>query len=127
MNTIDLSNDRMILVIHYPNGVRTELRSARPQGFTDEDIAKARELEQWPHLDPGEWRHMRKYEVFGRWPVYLYVTVGPPTWWLPKMQIKRDRVMVGWLRGLVGVAVGEVKTVAAAKKDFEADEDHRGV
>lgn len=34
----------------------------------------------------------------------VHVNSGPPTWWLPRVDVRRGTVMVGWLRGLLGIS-----------------------
>lgn len=29
---------------------------------------------------------------------YLAVLAGPPTWWLPRVSVRRWQIMIGWLR-----------------------------
>ena len=35
---------------------------------------------------------------------YFHVSTGPPTWWLPKVRVKRWTLHVGWLRLAVGAS-----------------------
>jgi hypothetical protein len=42
----------------------------------------------------------RVYRLGRRW--LIYKSVGAPTWWLPRIQIRRRSVLVGWLRWAFG-------------------------
>ena len=86
--------------------------------WTKEDGSKHTTSLSWPTTQEREanWRNAVKlwaerrisgwFEVAGQaqftrrlghgW--YFAVLSGPPTWWLPRVKIKRWRLMVGWLR-----------------------------
>lgn len=61
-----------------------------------------------PQLVAGQtnrtWRHRAAGSA-----VYISVNTGPPTWWRPRAEFSRTRVMLGWLRMLVAVSWGEVE------------------
>ena len=104
-NTWTLSTDRRELVIYGPSGKKATLRSARPEGFTDADIAKAEDYVFGDTLEPNQVNTARLFYI-GSKAFVGHLSVGPPTWWLPRLDVTRRHVMVGWLRGMVAVSWG---------------------
>lgn len=52
----------------------------------------------------GDRRRLKKFQTrVGTF--WLHCNTGPPTWWKPRFVLKKDEVMVGWLRGLVAAKV----------------------
>jgi hypothetical protein len=101
-NQITLSPDRREMTVTGPNGEVATLRSARPGGFITIDVDKARDFAFNQTLIPGEVRRAWLRHI-GHRPVLITVNTGPPTWWWPRVEVRKDRAMVGWLRGLIGV------------------------
>jgi hypothetical protein len=81
----------------------TYQRQAGVGPFTDDDVARALTM-PLPVLAPGQVNRARRFRL-GGWAVYVKVNTGPPTWWLPRVHAGDGAVMLGWLRGLVAVAV----------------------
>lgn len=101
MNDVMLSSDRQRMTIVSEDGQRTcELRSARADGFTDDHVRHAM-FDFRFGTSPGT-HTARSKTWFGR-EFTVHTSVGPPTWWMPLVHIRRDHVMVGWLRGMVAV------------------------
>lgn len=105
-NRLELSNDRMELKIHGPGGRLATLRSRRADGFNDADLDNARAYQFNISLERGQVNTARRFRI-GSKAVYLHKGTGPPTWWFPRVRISRGEVMVGWLRGMVALAVKE--------------------
>lgn len=113
----ELAEDGMALIIRYltPEGtyVVTLHRQPGTGPFTEEDVAAAIrsscEAIESGRMQPGQRnRYYRMPTRFGT--LWTYRSVGPPTWWLPKAELKPGGfVMVGWLRLCV-----------AAKFEFDA-------
>jgi hypothetical protein len=102
-NQISLSDDGMELTISSPSGQRATLRSARTDGFTPTDLENARTFPLNSNMVPGQVNQARRFRL-GRRAVYVHVNTGPPTWWLPRLEIKRGKLMIGWLRVLLAVS-----------------------
>jgi hypothetical protein len=102
-NSLTLSADRMELTISQPDGHVATLRSARRHGFTDDDLDKARHYLLNPHLMAGQVDRARRFQICGR-TVYVHVNTGPPTWWLPRVRVRRREVMLGWFRALIALS-----------------------
>jgi hypothetical protein len=105
MNDIQLSDDRMRMTISGPDGQMANLRSARPGGFNDEDLENAKTFQLKTTLIQGQIDRTYLYPFAGK-KFLLQINTGPPTWWLPRLGIKRGGVMVGWLRGLIALSWG---------------------
>jgi hypothetical protein len=103
-NRLELSDDRMELRIHGPGGRLATLHSRLPAGFTDEQLEYARSYQFSPGLQKGQVNTARRFTI-GRKAVYVHKGTGPPTWWLPRLRIRRDEVMVGWLQLMIAVVV----------------------
>lgn len=101
MNEVTVSDDRREMTIR--NGYhQAELRSARPDGFTADEVRQATEVYEFPDgLIVGQKNSAWK---MGRFAVHVHT--GPPTWWLPRVGVGRHHVMVGWLRGMVALSWG---------------------
>ena len=100
-NRVSVSGDRMEMTIRSSAGQRATLRSQRPGGFTPHDVDNARDYHFHtgvPHQINRTWRR-----AIGRRVVYLHLNLGPPTWWLPRIQL-RHKVAAGWLRALVALS-----------------------
>lgn len=84
--------------------VQTTTDFTRPIRGTERD-EKERLIETTMilYLD-AERRDTATTRRIGDWAVT--VSTGPPTWWLPRLRIKRRSVTVGWLRLMVRVAHG---------------------
>lgn len=102
-NRVHLSTDRKELTITR-DGHTATLRSARPDGFTRDDLLAARTVALNSGMVSGQVNRTRSFKV-GQLTVFVSVNTGPPTWWYPRIQIGRTRIMAGWLRALVAVAV----------------------
>jgi hypothetical protein len=102
-NQISLSDDGMELSINSPSGQRATLRSARPGGFTSTDLENARTFQLNSKMVPGQVNQARRFRL-GRKAFYVHVNTGPPTWWLPRGEVTRSKLMFGWLRVLVAVS-----------------------
>jgi hypothetical protein len=100
---VTTSADRREMTIATSDGRRVHLRSARPQGFTDEDLEAARDVSLNTSLIPGQVNRARQFRIAGR-KVLLHANTGPPTWWWPRVETGSNWAMVGWLRGLIAVS-----------------------
>lgn len=101
MNDVMLSDDRQWMTIVSEDGRhQCELKSARDDGFTDEHVRHAMFNFQFGYT-PGT-HTARTKRWFGR-EVTVHTSVGAPTWWMPVVHIRRDHVMVGWLRAMATV------------------------
>lgn len=99
-----LSDDRRTLRITYRDGRRVTLQSERPDGFTNAEALRAGEEFQAAHiLTAGQVNRTRLVRVCG-WSVLLKLNTGPPTWWWPRIELRRDRVMVGWFQALIAAS-----------------------
>lgn len=80
----------------------TVTRSPNVGPFTPADVEKvvAAALEA-DRIMPGEKRTTRRLNDR----VMVHVATGPPTWWIPRVEITRRSVMVVWLRGLVAISL----------------------
>lgn len=104
-----LSEDRRTLLLTEPHGagaLQTSVswpnaaeaaKNARAAvaGYFERDLR-----EQTPQLGQSRWTRRVG-------PVFLTVLGGPPTWWLPRADLRvngQKKVMVGWLRRAVVVA-----------------------
>lgn len=107
-NIVILSEDRINANVISATGERLSVKSELPGGFTDSHVAYMESVELRGKLSPGEKRVVRKFNVFGK-PVYVHVNTGPPTWWIPRVEVnpRKREIMVGWIRGLVAVSIGE--------------------
>ena len=102
MNTVALSSDRKVMtVISGDRTRRATIQSARPDGFTPEQVDYARTSLKWPNTDSTDatWRKT----MFGH-PVYVHLSAGPPTWWTPSIRVRRRFIGCGWLRVAVGLS-----------------------
>lgn len=101
MNRVTVSYDRRHMEIRGPKGQIASLRSGRPAGFTDADVEHAENAFRFSDsLVKDQVNRTRRIPV-GNWIVYVHVNTGPPTWWLPRVEVRDGSLMVGWLRGLV--------------------------
>lgn len=96
MNRVDVSADRKTAVIRGPNGERCELRSARPDGFTDTQVQDMRDYRFTVRAGQKHWARTTG-------PLFMYAGTGPPTWWWPRLKLHRWGVFTGWLRLALGV------------------------
>lgn len=102
-NAVKVSDDGMTLTISSRDGQQATLRSARPGGFTATDIENARAFKLNTRMVDGQVNRARRFR-FGNRVFYVHVNVGPPTWWLPRIEIKQGKFMVGWLRALLALS-----------------------
>lgn len=102
-----LSDDglTMTVAVQTAAGVLTATYERDPAAgpFTPEDVALAAQTLEAKAARlavlPGQ--SSRTIRLSER--VMLHIATGPPTWWLPRVQIHSNEVMVGWLRGLVAL------------------------
>lgn len=106
-----LNEDRTLLTIGFPDGREVHMRSSRPDGFRDAEIDRALSNFSNTTMVPGEKRRARLTDLTSGWQLYSAVNTGPPTWWVPRIEIslRKKSVMVGWLRGLVHVRLSRKK------------------
>lgn len=103
---VTLSEDGLELTVRVvqPDGRVRQMvvtRAADVGPFDEESIAKVvATASACDRIQPGETRTTRRLTRR----LLLHVATGPPTWWLPKLEVTRRSVMVGWLRGLVAVS-----------------------
>lgn len=109
MTAYGLSADRRTLVIsrHTQAGVQTATFRRRDGAgpFTDNDVARALASIPAPGAGamPGQ-RNITRRAVTRYGTLWTHVMHGPPTWWLPRLERKKDgTVMAGWLRLAVAV------------------------
>ena len=95
----------MTILTPTPAGAhRTVLgRGPHQEPFNAEDVRLAMEMAV-PTLTESGQRNTARRWVTPLGDIYGHLMLGPPTWWLPKIELRRDGVMVGWLR--VAAAVG---------------------
>jgi hypothetical protein len=93
----------MELTITSQRGQQATLRSARPGGFSAEDIENARSFKLNSRMVDGQVNRARRLSVLGR-VFYLHVNTGPPTWWWPRIELGRSKFMVGWFRLLIALS-----------------------
>lgn len=109
---VELSDDRSVMTIRVDDIRMVTFRTKDEGGFTDKAVQMARDFDysNAAEVQPGQRRVSRLKRLFGT-PVYIHIHTGPPTWWLPRAEvsIRKRRFMVGWLRGLVAVAVDRTK------------------
>jgi hypothetical protein len=101
--TVTCSANRKVMTIETEDGRLVHLRSARPHGFTHDDMVAACDVSLNTTLIPGQVNRARRLRIAGR-TFLLHANTGPPTWWWPRVELRRGDVMVGWLRGLVAVS-----------------------
>lgn len=81
-------------------------RAASQEPFNDEDVRLAQERVRPTLKLPGQKNITRRWVTpFGN--VYAHLMLGPPTWWLPKVRIRRG-LMVGWLRAAIAIKVSRM-------------------
>ncbi|QOC59284.1 hypothetical protein SEA_NIEBRUSAYLOR_85 [Mycobacterium phage NiebruSaylor] len=103
MNGVTLSDDRRKLVITTPDGSgKATFWAQDPGGFTDEEVQLVREKVTMTYLTEQGRYSVRRTRWFGR-EVFLHRSSGKPTWWRPRVEVRRGRVLVGWLRRMVAV------------------------
>lgn len=103
VNDVIVSPDRKNMTIISGDGSKkANLRSARPEGFIDEDVTRARTYSFSKTLQAGQVNRTRAIKLLG-WTLYPQFNTGPPTWRLPRVYLKRDQVGAGWLRVFVCV------------------------
>lgn len=102
-NVITLSNDRRELTITSAQGHRAVLQSARPGGFTAADVERAQDFNTNTNMVPNQVNRSWRCTV-GKRDVLAQCNLGPPTWWRPRIELGRNKIMVGWLRALVAVS-----------------------
>jgi hypothetical protein len=102
VNDVTVSEDGMELVIRSGDR-KASVRSARKGGFTADHIEYARSFPFNSHLIPGQVDRARLFRIAGK-PFFVHVNTGPPTWWYPRVELKRGKVMVGWFRLLVALS-----------------------
>lgn len=109
---VELSDDRSVMTIRVDDIRTVTFRSRDEGGFTDKAVQLARDFDYSNAADvqPGQRRVSRLHRLFGT-PVYIHINTGPPTWWLPRAEVsfRKKRFMIGWMRGLVAVAVAPEK------------------
>ncbi len=104
-----LSADRRELTIltQTPAGVSRAVfgRADGDEPFTEADVQRAlAEAPTGRTMIPGQRNTTRRW-VTPLGSIYGHLMTGPPTWWLPKVEIRRGGLMVGWLRAAVAVGV----------------------
>ncbi len=92
----------LTVVRDLPHGTYTVKMDRRPTDgpWTARDVSNALAGVDGPlhTMRVGQRTLVRRVVLPRGWRVYLHVHTGPPTWWLPRARIKRNHVMVGWLR-----------------------------
>lgn len=104
---VELSEDRRHMTVTSADGRRSAtMRSALPNGFTDEQAFRALTF-NFSVTTPGGKTWSRMWRIGGR-VLYVNVQKAPPTWWLPRVATGRATgrgLMVGWLRVMVAVII----------------------
>lgn len=95
MNEVTVSEDGMHMTISTGHHCVT-MRSARPGGFSETDIEKARVYELNSTVQPGQINRAWLRHFAGQ-TFIVQVHTGP------RAEVGRHKVMVGWLRLLVAV------------------------
>lgn len=100
----ELSDDRRKLRIRYHDGRTVTLHSERPEGFTDSQALRAgNEFQRADRLVAGQVNRTRRVRI-GRHAVLVKLNTGPPTWWLPRVEIGPNKAMLGWLQVLIAAS-----------------------
>jgi hypothetical protein len=100
MITYELSDDRIELLI--TDGARVAMmRSARPGGFTAEDLDQVKDFKFL--VDDGQSNTAWRFFIAG-FAIDVVVCTGPPTWWWPRVRLTKG-VMVGWFRGMIAIRI----------------------
>ena len=103
---VELSDDHQTMTVRN-DGTAVTLRSSRAGGFTEADIAP-RNSRQPPRMMCGQVNRVWRFTTARR-DLFMHVNTGPPTWWIPRVEMTSKRgdrtVMVGWLRGMVAVSI----------------------
>lgn len=99
-NTVRVTDDRREVTITSPNGQCATFRSARPTGFTDTDLDRARRMRL--RTQHGQINRTRRIPI-RRSNLYLHCNTGPPLWLLPRLSATRTSVSVGWLYVVVAI------------------------
>ena len=100
--SVEVSDDGREMTIRPGDGRVLTMHSR--DGFTPEQIAHAEQTVSLPNVAEGQVNRVRRFAV-GGWRFYVHVNTGPPTWWVPHVEVTRRSVMVGWFRGLIAVSV----------------------
>lgn len=103
--------------LHGGDGQVVVMHSQRPGGFTDADVDAA--LRARRNTVAGQVNRTLR-ATFARRDVWLHINTGPPTWWRPRIitgwtDWKRE-LGLGWLRGLVVVAIEPTYTGPGKKR-----------
>lgn len=107
MNDVTLSDDHRWMTIRSGDR-KAQIKSARPDGFTEDDVEYARDRYEFiPALRQGQ-----VDRTFRKGAFFFHVNTGPPWWWWPRVQIRRNQVMVGWLKALVAIRYAPRRTGA---------------
>ena len=115
-----IAPDRTQIAVYLPDGRKFSYRARTGEHYGEEhlDIALRFALE-FSSAPPGQRVSIRRVEL-GRLKIFTYISVGPPTWALPKIELARttDRpgvsLMIGWLRRSVAVKIQRALAVEAA-------------
>lgn len=111
-NRVTLRQNRMFMEIHTDDGRKITLHSAREDGFTPDDVDRAKSHDFSDSApEPGQSSRTYVFHLRSRY-VFIHVNTGPPIWWLPRAIAERmeDRGMalsIGWLRILVTFAISK--------------------
>lgn len=107
---VTLGQDGREMTVTLGEYTATYGRTPEQEPFSDSDIeyVRAATIETvTKHRESGFTtgrKSVNRVRLPGGWQVWVHVNTGPPTWWLPRVSLRR-RFMVGWLRGLVAVRV----------------------
>lgn len=110
-----LSGDRRTAAVYLTDGRKVAFDSASPDGFTEQQLAAMIAADYAPvRVVPGQRRTVRR-RTLGPVHMFVHTSTGPPTWWLPRVGLRRTSdaagatVMAGWLRGMLAVTVQRSK------------------
>lgn len=106
-----VSPDRTQVTIYLPDGRRVSYEALPDRRFDDTTLELAfRNAVQASLSLQGQRNIARRFRV-RQFELFTHVNTGPPTWWLPKLEITRTldqpgvTLLTGWLRAAVAVTI----------------------
>lgn len=100
-------NGDLVFTVQLPGGVLTTTLSDFQDGPPDEATIQSvgASIARQAAARATTSTTVRRKTLPGGWDLWVHVNTGPPTWWLPRIKPEKYGLMVGWLRGLVAIAV----------------------
>ena len=106
-----VSPDRTQVAIYLPDGRKVSYEAMPGQHFDDTTLELAFRNAVRASLRLQGQRNIARRIRFHQFEVFTHVNTGPPTWWLPKLQLARTldepgvTLLTGWLRAAVAVTI----------------------